>query len=499
MGHPGAMFLAQAQGLCDLLPLTAERVPRTRHLGWRTAGCWRWWSTEDLCREVRRAALGLYELGIRPGSTVGIVGPSTPSWIVADLAVLSLGAVSVPLHTDMTSEHAAYEINHARLRALLALDDGGASFAAQYCGRCAVVVEREVTRPGCYALSWEEMCRSGDELGIRDPTLFPRLLAGVTRDRLATIVYTCSTSGMPNGIELTHGALLSQIEGALSAFPLDPARDRALSCLPLAQVFERMMCYAYLAAGIPVWFADDMPQVGLLMREAEPTIMSMVPSLIEKLYEGIAQKIDAEWLGQRTLGRWALRQAVANDPDVPESPLLRLSDGLVLQKVRAALGGSLRQVIVGGAALDPRFERILRNIGVPLSPAYGLTETGPVVAVNCDGGRRWATVGRPIPGVLVRISAAGEIQVRGPGQMRGYHRDPELTRVAFTADGWMRTGDHGLIDADGFLVVTGRSTGPLKSVGCMSASCEPGGPSVRHARVGPRPTSVGHHTTASAV
>jgi len=456
MNEQTCNFLAAAQGIPEVLRRTLTALPRSRHVGWRAAGYWRWWSSEELAREVRRAALGLFALGVRPGSTVGIAGPSSPRWLVADLAVLSLGAVSVPLFTNLAPEHAAFEIGHARLRALLAIDDEGAAFAAQHRGRTGLLVERDVTRPGRGATAWEEMCRRGDDLGEQDPRLLPRLAAGIDRDRLATIIYTSGSTGMPKGVELTHGALLSQVEAALRSFPLDPAGDRALSCLPLAHVFERMVCFAYLAAGIPMWFADDVRQAGLLMREARPTIMTMVPRLVEKLYDRIAQGVDAAWAGRRALGRWALRQAAASDPDTPRPVGLRLSDGLVFQKVRGALGGSLRHVIVGGAALEPRFERFLRNIGVPLSTGYGLTEAGPVVTVTREGVRRSGSVGRAFPGVAVRIAADGEIQARGPGLMRGYHRDPEATRAVFTTDGWLRTGDLGRLDGDGFLTVTGR-------------------------------------------
>lgn len=452
--QPAALY---ARSLPDLLRGVLACQPRSRHLGWREAGYWRWLSTEEVAREVRRAALGLYGLGVRPGSTVGVVGASSPHWLIADLAILALGAVTVPLFPNLADEHAVHEIGHSRLRALLALGDEGAAFASRHHRLVGAVVVRDALQPPRGALGWEALCQQGDELGERDPGLLLRLAGGLAPDRLATIIYTSGSTGMPKGVELTHGALLAQVTAALERFPLDPSTDRALSCLPLAHVFERMVVYAYLAAGIPVWFADDVRQAGLLMREARPTIMTMVPRLVEKLYDRIAQGVDASWAGRRALGRWAMRQADAADPDTAARGVgLRLSDNLVFPRVRAALGGCLRQVIVGGAALDVRFERFLRNIGVPLSLGYGLTEAGPVVACNADGARRSGTCGRPFPGVAVRIAEDGEIQARGPGLMRGYHRDPAASAAAFTADGWLRTGDLGRLDADGYLVVTGR-------------------------------------------
>lgn len=441
-------------GLPGLLLAALARHPRGRLLGWRESGYWRWMSTEDLAREVRRAALGLYALGVRPGSTVGLVGPASPRWLAADLAILSLGAVSVPMFHNLAPEHAGYEIEHSRLRALVALGDEGAAFAGHHRGRVGLIVVRDA-EPARGMVGWETMCRQGDEVGERDPGLLPRLRAQVESDRLATVIYTSGSTGMPKGVELTHANLLSQVHGALACFPLDPGTDRALSCLPLAHVFERMVVYTYLAAGLPIAFADDVRNAGMLMREVRPTIMTMVPRLVEKLYDRIAQGVDAAWVGRRALGRWALRQAAGADPDAVRRPVgLRVSDGIVFRTVRAALGGCLRHVIVGGAALEPRFERFLRNIGVPVSVGYGLTEAGPVAAVNHDGARRLGTVGRAFPGVELRL-VDGEVQVRGPGVMRGYHRDPAATRAALR-DGWLATGDLGAFDADGYLRITGR-------------------------------------------
>ena len=441
--------------LPDLLRQGLLRTPRSRHLGWREAGYWRWLSTEEVAREVRRAALGFHTLGVRTGTTVALCGASSPHWLIADLAIQTLGAVSVPMFSNLAPEHAAYEIAHSRVRLLVALGDEGEAFAAQHLARLCQVVVRGATHPRRGMLPWEELCRRGDELCERDPGLYARFAQADAPDRLATIIFTSGSTGMPKGVELTHGNLLAQVEAALACFPLDPATDRALSCLPLAHVFERMVIYAYLAAGIPVWFADDVRQAGVLMREARPTIMTMVPRLVEKLYDRIAQGVDTAWVGKRALGRWAMREASRSDPDAGSRPMgLRVSDGLVFQRVRAVLGGCLRHVIVGGAALESRFERFLRNIGVPVSVGYGLTEAGPVVTVNCDAARRSATVGKPFPGVEVRL-VEGEILVRGPGVMRGYHRDPAASR-AVLVDGWLRTGDLGSFDADGFLRVTGR-------------------------------------------
>ncbi|MEK7412886.1 MAG: AMP-binding protein, partial [Planctomycetota bacterium] len=193
-----------------------------------------------------------------------------------------------------------------------------------------------------------------------------------------------------------------------------------------------------------------------LMREVRPTVMTMVPRLVEKIYDRVAQGIDAAWVGRRALGRWALQQATDRDPDAPKPVGMRLSDGLVYQKVRAALGGKMRYLIVGGAALEPRFERFLRNIGVPVYTGYGLTEAGPVVSVNAPTARQTATVGKPFPGVELRFGANAEILVRGPGVMRGYHRDATVTAETIDIDGWLHTGDCGRLNPDGYLIITGR-------------------------------------------
>lgn len=440
----------------DLLLEAVARTPRSRCLAWREAGYWRSLSSEEVVRDVRRLALGLYELGLRPGDTVGITGPSSPHWVIADLAVLSLGAVTVPLFPNLADEHAAHEIAHSRCSALIALGAEGWALAARHRRHVRLVVTRGPVERQRGVHEWSEVCAHGDRLSDSDPALLPRLRTAVRPDALATIIYTSGSTGMPKGVELTHANLLSQVHGALQAFPLDPATDCALSCLPLAHIFERMVGLAYIAAGVPVWFADDIRQAGMLMREVRPTITTMVPRLAEKIYDRIAQGIDQAWVGRRALGRWAMKQATTSDPELRRPVGLRLSDSLVWQRVRSALGGRLRCVIVGGAALEPRFERFLRNIGVPVYTGYGLTEASPVVAVNCFAARRSGTVGRLFPGVEVRIGVHDEILVRGPGVMRGYHRDPAATGTAIDCDGWLHTGDCGRFDRDGFLTITGR-------------------------------------------
>jgi long-chain acyl-CoA synthetase len=200
-----------------------------------------------------------------------------------------------------------------------------------------------------------------------------------------------------------------------------------------------------------------------MLKEIRPTIMSMVPRLIEKLYARIVKKFDDAAWPKRQLGRWALEHALKDDPVAKRPWTMDVADTLVFQRLREALGGRLKALIVGGAALAPDLGRFLTNVGVPVYCGYGMTEASPVISLNRPGDSRLGTVGRPFPGVQVRISATGEILAKGPNLMRGYHRDPVATAKTIDADGWLRTGDLGRFDADGYLVITGRVKELLKN------------------------------------
>jgi len=430
-------------------------------LNWREGGYWRHLSTQAFCAQVRRLSLGLHDLGLRPGHGLGILAPSSPQWLIADLAAQCLGAVSVPLFPNLSADHIAFECANAGVSHLVVIGGEAWRAAEPHLGAFSQVITKGVADRRCPDLL--DVMRRGDRVAAADPARFARLRDAVTPDQLATIIHTSGSTGRPKGVELTQANLVSQVQASAERFPLEAGRDRALSCLPLAHVMERMVMYYYLASRAGVWFVDDIKQVGALLREVKPTVTVMVPRLVEKLHARIAQDVADGGAVKRRLGTWALDLADHHPPEAGRDLALGLADSLLYRKIRAALGGNLRYLIVGGAALSLGLNRFLINVGVPLYIGYGLTEASPVIAANHPGAVKPGGVGPPFPGVSVRIGAQGEILARGPGVMRGYRNDPEASARAIDADGWLHTGDSGHLDADGHLVITGRIKELLKT------------------------------------
>ncbi|MBA3708021.1 MAG: long-chain fatty acid--CoA ligase [Planctomycetes bacterium] len=449
--------------LPDLLRYVVSSFASSCAFNYREAGYWRSISTESFAEQVRRAALGLSRLGLKRGEAVGILAPPSPFWLIADLAIMSAGGVSVPLFPNLSDEHLAFESTNAGLRYLIVIGEPQWLVAEKHASLFDKVIVKGVHAAAARnVLEYKALLDFGDRASESDPGLYARLRAQIDGGDIATIIHTSGSTGVPKGVVLTHRNVVSQVHGACSLFPLEPTHDRALSCLPLAHVFERMVMYNYIAQGIPIYFADDVKNVGELLREVKPTVTTMVPRLIEKLHARI-EKQAAEAHGlKRRLGQWALSMA-DDQPSAHHGWSLGVADALVYKKLRAALGGALRYLIVGGAALAPALERFLRNVGLPVYVGYGLTEASPCLAVNCPQAEKLGTVGKPYPGVEVRIGEQGEILARGPNVMRGYHRDPEGTMKVIDADGWLHTGDLGMIDDEGYLVITGRLKELMKS------------------------------------
>lgn len=449
--------------LVDILGTMLLQAPCSAALSWREAGYWRRMSTEQLAQDVRRFALGLIRLGIKPGTSVGICASSSPQWVIADLAIMTIGAVSVPIFPNLSQEHLLYESDAVDMRCMIVIGDEQWKQVQAHATHWPLIIVKGVTNLPEHVTTWGTVLDQGDDESDRNPQHYATLRAAVSPDSIATIIHTSGSTGKPKGVVLTHRNLVSQIIGSKECFPLDPAHDRALSCLPLAHVFERIVVYSYLSQGIPVSFADDVKNVGICMKEVRPTIMSMVPRLIEKLYARIVKKFDDSMVLKRHLGHWALEHAKHDDPSTAKTWTMELADTLVFQKLREALGGRLQALIVGGAALAPDLGRFLTNVGVPVYCGFGLTEASPVIATNRPGACKLGTVGRPFPGVEVKLTLAGEIIARGPNIMRGYHQDAEATSQTIDTDGWLHTGDLGRFDNDGYLTITGRIKELLKS------------------------------------
>lgn len=450
--------------LPEMLQYILNNYRNSAALNYKYLGQWEEVSTEKLVETVRRLALGLHDLGLKPGDSFAIMANPSPLWVIMDLAIMVNRAVSIPIFPNLSPDVFDYQVADSGARFLFLADEDRLDPAIRArLGRFQRVVAYSVRTRGSNVVNYREALTLGDALSRREPHLYYQLQERVTPTDLCTIIYTSGSTGRPRGVELTHENLVSQIRSAAFRFPLDPARDRVLSYLPLAHVFERMCMYYYMSSGTSVFFANEMLELPSLMREVQPTAMATVPRVLEKFRLRMREAIASEPAPWRKLAEFAMRRADSREPG-PSDLTHRMLERMVYSRMREALGGRLRLCIVGGSALPTSVGRFFRNIGVPIFEGYGLTECSPVVTANYPGSSRLGTVGKPFPDTEVQIAKDGEVLVRGPGVMRGYHNQPR-NQSPVDSEGWLHTGDKGILDADGFLVLTGRIKEMFKTSG----------------------------------
>jgi long-chain acyl-CoA synthetase len=422
-------------------------------LNWPQAGGWVSLSHAELRQKVKRIALGLVAWGLGKGESVGVIAQSSPYWVMMDYAIQIAQGVSVPLFKRISPQSLVHEVQDSGMRLLFVGNPEEMPMVFEHvAGRVQLVSFWYSGRHEAF----DRLLEQGAELDRRQPQLFEKLCRSVSEKDLATIIYTSGTTGPPKGVELSQGNIVSQIRGCESVLEPDSRTDVSLSTLPLDHIFERMVMYFYFASGIPVYFVDDPKRVAEYIRAVRPTMMTVVPRILEK----VAARLKETALQTRGLKgllvRAALARAQKKDIAAAPGPLDALFDRLVYGRFREALGGRLRMVVCGSAKLQPEVARFLINVGLPVYEGYGLTEAAPVISVNALGRRRLGSVGQAFPEVQIRIAEGGEILARGPNIMRGYHNNPQASFDALTADGWLRTGDLGSLDADGYLSIVGR-------------------------------------------
>ncbi len=422
-------------------------------LNWPQAGEWLSFSHAQLREDVKQIALGLVAAGLRKGESVGLIAQPSPFWVMVDYAIQIAQGVSVPLFKRISPESLIHEVQDSGMRYLFVGNPEEMPVVFEHVADKVPLISFWYS--GTHE-AFDRLLAGGRELDRRQPEMFEQLCRSVGEEDLASIIYTSGTTGPPKGVELTQRSIVSQVRGCEQV--LQPqAGDVSLSTLPLDHIFERMVMYFYFASGIPVYFVDDPKKVADYIRQVRPTIMTVVPRILEK----VAARMKETARETRGLKGLLVRAAVARAQrkDIaapPRGPADLLFARLVYPRFREALGGRLRMVVSGSARLHPEVARFLINVGIPVYEGYGLTEAAPVISVNALGRRRLGTVGRAFPEVEIRIAEDGEILARGPNVMRGYHNNPQATAEAITPDGWLRTGDLGSLDADGYLTIAGR-------------------------------------------
>jgi long-chain acyl-CoA synthetase len=457
--------------LADLPFRIAERFPHRAVLRYCLGDAIREVSGSEFLEQIRNVSAGLRELGLATGERVAVIAESRPEWCVSDFAVLIAGGVTVPVYPTLTSAQIRYILNDCgATRAVVSnreLVEKIAAVRAHLPRLSAIAVMDIDGQPwpeGVVPLS--DVAARGRGRFISDAAagpVFADWSAAITRNSLATIIYTSGTTGEPKGVMLTHGNILSNVEAAVELLKVTEG-DVALSFLPLSHAFERMVLYTYLYAGASVAFAESPDTLARDLARVQPTLMTAVPRVFEKMHARIHERMAQAPALRRALFDWAVSVGLRRSASVrrgrrPGTLLAvqdRAADYLVFRRLRQATGGRLRLLVSGSAPLPRATADFFDAIGLAITEGYGLTEASPVVTVNPLDRPKFGTVGRALPGIELRIAGDGEILARGPNIMRGYYENPQATRAVLEPDGWLRTGDIGTLDNEGYLTITDR-------------------------------------------
>lgn len=421
-------------------------------------------STAEFSRRVRGVSLGLARLGLRPGAKVGLLSENRPEWIIADLAVLCAGGITVPIYTSLLPPQIERLLEDSECEMIicstLELWVKIETIRARLPRLAHAILIEGAAEPG--VLSLDEVAIMGEAEGRRQPDLFDRAADAVRPGDPASIIYTSGTTGEPKGVVLSHGNLIANIRATDAIIRFDEG-DTSLSFLPLSHVLERMTTYALLSKGASITYGGGVETVAQDMFEARPTIMVSVPRLFEKMYAKIMDQVLAESSVKKRIFFWSLaagRRRARRVVDRKKVPFLlglryALARRLVFGKILARTGGRIRYFISGGAPLSEHIAEFFYAIGLMICPGYGLTETSPILTGNTPDVYRFGTVGKPLPGVELRLAEDGEILARGPNVMIGYYKKEAETREVMEG-GWFHTGDIGTFDRDGYLTITDR-------------------------------------------
>lgn len=454
--------LSSVPGLCLDAVLRHGKSDALNH---RDDGKWINLSAEEFVERVKNTALGLASLGIRPGDRIALLSENRPEWSIVDMAILSLGAINVPIYTTQAIEQIDYILSDSGAKAIFISNRRLFKHAQPAFAKRAlehfIFFDPEVAEVIDRGISLEQMEQTGREHADQRPDAFEAYLRSVHPEDLATIIYTSGTTGEPKGVMLTHNNFMSNVLSIAKGLPIGPT-DVALSVLPLSHIFERQGFYVFCYCGVSVYYSASFDQVGENLREVAPTVMTAVPRLFEKVYHRIIKKGMAEKGLKKNIFMRSLevgqRYGELKDKGRFISPQLRLKQGLasklVFSKWRAGVGGRLRYFVSGGAPLAPALSYAYLAAGIPILQGYGATETS-IVCANRPGNNHVGSVGIPFEGIELKIAEDGEILIRGENVMRGYYGQPEAT-AAVLKDGWFYTGDVGHMDKDGRLYITDR-------------------------------------------
>jgi long-chain acyl-CoA synthetase len=425
-------------------------------------------STREYIDKANAISRALLRLGVAPDDKIAVISLSNRTeWNITDIGILQLGAQNVPIYPTISSDDYAYVLNHSEAKYCFVSCD-------EVLSKVRAIQSQVATLKEIYSFdrlenckNWEELLELGKDESNQEEVEGRK--NAVKAGDLATLIYTSGTTGKPKGVMLSHDNIVSNVLASKERVPFE-AGGIALSFLPVCHIFERMILYLYQYCGIHIHFAESIDKISDNLKEVRPTVMTVVPRLLEKVYEKILAKGAELGTIKRMLFVWSVNLGLQYEPYRANGRWyelrLKLARKLVFSKWKEGLGGNLHTMVSGSAALQPRLSRIFGAADIPVMEGYGLTETSPVISVNDKRNNGWkiGTVGRILNGVDVKIAEDGEILCKGPNIMLGYYKDPEQTAKVMTGP-YFHTGDIGEIDEDGFLRITDRKKEIFKTSG----------------------------------
>lgn len=454
----------------DIIEYSLKTHPREDAICGKYDNEWVKISTSEYARKVELLALGLLSLGIKKGDRVATVSGNRPEWSITDMALAMTGAVHVPVYSTISEEEYRYIFRHSETKFIFVSDEKLYRKLLPLLKEVPSIEQIYTYNQISGAKSINDLYTIGEKIKESYFSVLQTIKDSILEDDLVTLIYTSGTTGIPKGVMLSHRNLVSNFTTHIHNFDFGPAHH-SISFLPLCHIFERSVNYNFQYKGVGIYYVESLAQIMPAIKEIRPHIFSGVPRLLERVYNGIMTKGKQLKGIKKKLFFWAVDLGKGFDYNSRKSLSyqikLWIADRLIYSKWRQALGGNLKIIVSGGAALQPRIARVFGSAGINVLEGYGLTETSPVIAVGnlITGEMKIGTNGPVLPGVKVKIAEDGEILTKGPNLMLGYYKQPELTAEAIDQEGWFHTGDVGILEDGKYLKITDRKKEIFKLTG----------------------------------
>ncbi len=443
----------------DIVDYILENYSRDDALCVKRNGKWEKFSTEEYKKNVDLFSLGALSMGLKQGDKIVTISNNRPEWNFMDMGMTQVGVIHVPIYPNNSAREFRHIFKHSDAKWLIVS-------SKEFYDKVKKIADETENIEKVFTIdeiegvpNFKEIIEAGEKNKIKLSEKLKEIRDNVKPGDLMSIIYTSGTTGLPKGVMLSHNNFISNVKATEKRLPIGYPM-KSLSFLPLCHVLERMVNYLSQYKGLGIYYAESIDTIGENLLEIKPDGFTTVPRVLEKVYDKIMMK-GKELKGiKRKLFFWAVDLGLKYGTEEAESwwykQQLKLANKLVFSKWREALGGNIKVIISGGAALQPRIARVFTAAGIPIMEGYGMTETSPVISVNYPGKTKIGTVGPVLDNIEVKIAKDGEILMKGPSQMLGYYKDPDKTSDTIDKDGWLHTGDIGEIDEDGYLKITDR-------------------------------------------